>query len=265
MGFILIDFKKREERKQLKKLGPSLLQKMDRWIASCTDSTPTEDECKKMEEEQIKGLIDQYDKEAAKLKRVSDEVPAEREEFVQFLGWKRGKLYMKFSDAIGALKQQAEDTLKRCGDSYKAFEKEQLESFPVPEEELTTELAEFMADMTKYIEDTYPEGVKGLDGYDDELPSGVQSYSEFQAMVAAKEPELKEANKKAIPGAITQLKEHSKTRFKNIINDAVKKAVDEIVTDLSDDVLPYLGEAEMAALRKELIESAKAYGATRLE
>ena len=265
MGFILIDFKKRDERKRLHRLTPDLLKKMDRWISSCTDSTPSEEECKALEEAQIAKLTEEFDKEAARLKRVKDEVPKEREEFVQFLGWKRGKLYLKFSDAIGALKQQAQDTLKQCADSFSKFEKEQKESFPVGEDELTTELAEFLADTNKFVEDTYPEGVKGLDGYDDELPAGVQSYAEFLAMVAAKESELKEANKKAIPAAVDQLKSGSKARFQNIINEAVMKATDEIVKDLSDDVLPYLEEGEMAALRQELIESAKAYGKTRLE
>lgn len=84
-------------------------------------------------------------------------------------------------------------------------------------------------------------------------------------MVAGKEKELKEANKKAIPGELVKIKQGSTARFKNIINEAVEKAIANIVVDLSDDSLPYLPEAEMALLRKELVASAKAYGATRIE
>lgn len=97
-----------------------------------------------MEEAKITELTNEYNAEVETLQRVKDDVPEERRQFIMLLGSKRGKLFRKFHDAIGALKMQAVDTLKRCEDSWKDFEKDQLESFPVGEDEIEKELADFL-------------------------------------------------------------------------------------------------------------------------
>jgi len=265
MGFILIDFKKRDEHSRLKKLGPSLLKKMDVWIANYHDGTPTAEECTTMEEAKIVELTTEYDTVSQQLLRVKEEIPNEREQFVKYLGWKRGKLFLKFGATIEALKEQAVETLQRCDEMWKTFEQELVESFPVAEDTIGAELAEFLANTTQYIEDTFPEGVKGLDAFDDALPNGVPSYTEFQRSVMASENKLKVANKDAIPGELKKIKETSKEAFKLAVNKAIQKAVADIVVDLSDDTLPYLDEAEMEDLRKGLIESAEDYGASRMD
>ena len=111
--FILIDLKKRGEHAELKKLGPNLLSSMDVWIANYQDGTPTAEECTTMEEAKIVELTEEYDTKAEKLWRVKEEVPEARAQFVKYLGWKRGKLFLKFGATIELLKDQAVETLVR--------------------------------------------------------------------------------------------------------------------------------------------------------
>ena len=165
MGFILIDFKKREEHRQLKQLGPDMLKDYDRFVANYSETTPTEDECKAAEDAEIQRLIGKFDEALSKLKRVKEDHDEQKEQFVRMLNWKRGKLYLKFSDAVGALKAQALDILKQCTETFDSFEKELIASFPIAESEISKELSAFMASQTSFIEETYPEGVKGLDQF----------------------------------------------------------------------------------------------------
>ena len=112
----------------------------------------------------------------------------------------------------------------------------------------------------------FPEGVSGLDAFDDALPNGTPSYTEFQRSVMASEHKLKVANKEAIPGELAKVKESSKDGFKLAVNEGIQKAIAEIVLDLQqEETLPYLEEDEMEAFRKELIKSAEEYGASRME
>jgi hypothetical protein len=263
--FILIDFKKKGEHSDLKKLGPDLLKKMDVWIANYQDGTPTEEECATMEQATIVELTKEYDTEAEKLKRVKDEVPEARAHFVKYLGWKRGLLFLKFGATVKALKEQAVETLQRCGEMWKTYEHDLIASFPVGESDIKRELAEFLSQTSQYIEDTFPEGVAGLDAFDDELPDGTPSYTAFQQQVMASEDTLKVASAEAIPGELEKIKDSSIFGFKLAVNKAIEKAVAGIIVDLQNGTLPYLDEAEMESLRKELIKSAEEYGESRMD
>jgi len=263
--FILIDFKKKGEHSDLKKLGPDLLKKMDVWIAKYQDGTPTAEECASMEEAKIVELTQEYDTEAEKLKRVKDEVPEKRAHFVKYLGWKRGKLFLKFGATVEALKEQAVEILQRCGEMWKTYEQDLIASFPVGESAINRELAAFLSQTSQYIEDTFPEGLLGLDVFDDELPDGTPSYTDFKQQVMASEDKLKVASTKAIPGEIEKIKESSIVGFKLAANQAIEQAVAGIILDLQNDTLPYLDGAEMESLRKELIKSAEEYGASRMD
>jgi hypothetical protein len=105
----------------------------------------------------------------------------------------------------------------------------------------------------------------GLDAFDDALPDGIPSYNEFQRTVMASENQLKVKNKDAIPGELEKIKESSKAALKTSINEAIQKAVADMVLDFQDDTLPYLDESDMAAFRKELAKVAEEYGASRIE
>jgi hypothetical protein len=82
----------------------------------------------------------------------------------------------------------------------------------------------------------------------------------------ASEHKLKEANTAAIPDELAKLQESSKEGFKLAVNEAIQKAIADIVLDLQqEETLPYLDEEEMEAFRKELIKAAEEYGASRME
>lgn len=249
----------------MKKLSKELLSQMDVWIANYQDETPTAEECTVVEEAKIVELTTEYDTVAGTLWRVKEEVPKEREQFVKYLGWKRGKLFLKFGATIQALKDQAIETLTHCDEMWKTFEAELIESFPVPEPTIGQELQEFLTGTTNYVNDTFPEGVEGLDAFDDALPDGVPSYTEFQRTVLASENKLKTVNKEAIPGEIAKIKETGKVGLKLAVNEAIQKAVADFIMDFSDESLPYLNEEENAALRKELAAAVKDYGASRMD
>ena len=112
---------------------------------------------------------------------------------------------------------------------------------------------------------TFPDGVTGMDSYDDVLPEGLPSYATFLESLETKKVEYQAKNVDAIPAAVEQVKADSKRMFQETINKAVEKAIEDIVMDLSDDQLPYLEEDAMQALREELVAAAKEYGATRIE
>ena len=290
--FILIDFKKRGEHSDLKKLGPDLLKKMDVWIANYREGTPTEVECATMEQVTIVELIQEYDTAAEKLKRVKDEVPEARAHFVKHLGWRRGLLYLNFGATVEVFKEMAVATLQRCGEMWKTYEHDLIASFPVGDSAIKRELAEFLSQTSQYIEDTFPERkgdsaelleflsrtskyiedtstfpecVVGLDAFDDELPDGTPSYTAFQQQVMASEDKLKVASAEAIPGELEKIKDSSMSGFKLAVNQAIEKAVAGIIVDLQNYTLPHLDEAEMESLRKELIKSAEEYGESRMD
>lgn len=268
--FILIDFKKREETSALQKLVPEIGMKLDKWIHDydCGDSTPpNEEEAKVLEDKALEEFLLEYDTRAAQLRRVdADEHADRREQVVKNLNKRKGRLFRKYSDQVSALKNQAADTMQYCADTFASFE-ESLEKdvLPTSEEDLDKVFEDFLDQIQNYIESTFPDGVAGMDSYDDSLSDGLLAYPAFREMVVAKKEEYKAKNTEAIPGAVEKVKASSKDMFRDVINKAVETAIEEIVEDLSDDVLPYLDEAAMQALRDELIAAAKEYGASRIE
>ena len=266
MGFILIDFKKKDERSRLNKLVAAYQTKMNKWVrAYPNDGTPPgEDECAELEDAQITTFLEEFDAEAKVLWRVEKEVPSKRTLLKSKLEKKKGKLYRRFSDTVDALKDQAAEALTFCLDALKDSETELTDMLPVGVEVIEKEFEELAATCNSYVENSYPEGVAGLDAYDDDLPEGIPSYTDFQALCEEKQAAIKDASERAIPAHIESLKEKTLAMCKEKIDEAIQKATEDIVTDLSDDVLTYLSEEDMLALREELVGSAKEYGASRL-
>mmetsp|Transcript_3237 Transcript_3237/g.4662 ORF Transcript_3237/g.4662 Transcript_3237/m.4662 type:complete len:274 (+) Transcript_3237:97-918(+) len=267
--FVLIDFKKREERAALQKLVPEIGMELDKWLHDydCGDATPpNESEAKELEEARIAEFLLEYDTRAGQLRRVDADEHAERRvQVIKNLDKRRGRLFRKYSDQVSALKNQAADTMQYCVDTFGGFEESLGDVLPTSEAELDKAFEGHLEQIRNYIESTFPDGLAGMDSYDDALPDGLPAYPAFKEMVEAKKEEYKAKNTEAIPGAVEKVKASSKDMFKDVINKAVETAIEEIVEDLSDDVLPYLDEATMQGLRDELIAAAKEYGASRIE
>jgi hypothetical protein len=266
--FVLIDFKKREDRSSLQKLVPEIGMKLDKWIRDYDsgDATPpNEDEAKALEDDKIAELLAEFDTKAGQLWRVEVEHAGRREQVVKNMDKRKGRLFRKYSDQVSALKNQAADTMEYCMDTFQSFEESLADVLPTFETNLDEIFESHLGQIQNYIESTFPDGVTGMDSYDDALPEGLPSYPKFKDMVAAKKEEYKAKNTEAIPGAVDKVKASSKDMFKDVINKAVETAIEEIVEDLSDDVLPYLDDDAMQALRDELIAATKEYGASRIE
>jgi hypothetical protein len=267
--FILIDFKKREERSALQKLVPEMGMKLDKWIHDydCGDATPpNETEAKALEDAQIAKLLTEYDTYTSdKLRRVAEEHAERRLQLVKNLDKRTGRLFRKYSDQVSALKNQAADTMQYCVDTFESFEESLGDVLPTSDADLDKLFEGHLEQIQNYIESTFPDGVAAMDSYDDALPGGLPAYPAFKEMVAAKKEEYKAKNAEAIPDAVEKVKASSKDMFKDVINKAVETAIEEIVEGLSDDALPYLDEDAMQGLRDELIAAAKEYGASRIE
>lgn len=265
--FILIDFKKKEEQSKLRNLPGEYGRQFDDWVACfANDGTPpNQEECATLEAEKMADLMKDFDTAAGKLGRIQDEVPARKKVLESNLDRRRGRLYTRFSFHVQALQEQAAVTMQFCVDALKEYDSSLVEMLPTTGAAIANEIKKCMADCEQFIEASFPEGVAGLDSYDNVLPDGVPSYSKFKELVQLKETELKAKNAAAIPAEIEKIKATAAKRFQDQINEAILKAMAEIEQDLSDDTLPFLDQAAMVSLRSELMASAKEYGTSRLD
>jgi len=190
MGFILIDFGKREERGKLKKLVSVLTRRMDIWIGSqYNDGTPPpEDTCSELEDAFIAQLMEEYKKGTSegRLNRVKGEHELYRQKLETTLNKKKGLLYARFSGTVDKLRSKAVLVLNSCVDALNESEGELRAGFPVAPETIEKEFEELIAGVNEEIEAIYPNGVKGLDDYDDGLPDGVPSHLQWLEQVASK-------------------------------------------------------------------------------
>jgi len=265
MGWVIIDFKKIEDKRTLGMLPSNYAHKMDKWIKSVTDETPTEEECAELEQAKIDELLEAFDRQTEKMFRVQDQVPDARAELERHLVRRRGKLLRRFAGEIGELKDLAADCIEFCVDYLTNTMNRISESLPVPEGVVGEAISELRNNCEDYVATTFPGGVDGMDAYDDELPDGFPSYAEFKERVAAAELELAETNLSKIEAGVEEVKAEAAAMAQNKINEAIKTAMDEIREDLSDDVLPYLESDAMEALREELLATCEEYGASRLD
>jgi hypothetical protein len=266
--FILVDFRKREEAAALQKMVPELCLKMDKWIQNYTNedrTPPNEEEAGVLEMEQISRILEEFDEGALNCKRVQDKWPERRSLLEKNLSRRKGKLFAKFSEQVEALQDQAATTMMYCMETFADFEQGLENLLPTRESDIDIVFGNMMDNCKGYIEASFPEGISGIDAYDDVFPEGTPSFAKFQEMVSVKQAEYKQQNKDAVGPAIAKVKEHSLASFKAKLNDAIESAVKEIEEDLSDDALPYLDEATMISLRQELIASAKEYAKSRLD
>ena len=153
-----------------------------------------------------------------------------------------------------------------CVDSLQALEQQLRGQIPIRDSQMEQDFADWNKQIQEYIETTFPEGVVGIDSYDDILPDGLPSYKEFQQQCTTKMEELRKLNQSAIPEALEKVKTSSRYMFQNRINQAIQAAVQEIESDLSNDTtLAFLDDTAMAELKQELIVLAKEYAHSRLD
>jgi len=259
--FILIDFKKREDKKTIANLVPEKAKNYYSFIKNYSPEglPPNEEECAAIEEEQISLTLSEFDEVAGHLWRVKDEVPNRRHRLVSILESRRGKLWARFSESVSELQDLADLTMEYCVARLEETEEDVKGSLPEASDSIVSAFDKLVEDCEEYIEETFPGGVEGLTAFDDNLDAFKESIE------GKKNEEYPAANADAINDELEKLKEESMIMVKKWINDVVKTAVYEIEKDISDDTLPYLDEEKMWEFRDVLITAAKEYAESRLD
>jgi len=268
MGFILIDFRKMEEDRAHKGYVAGTIKKMDQWIRDYeNDGTPpNEEEATALEEEKVNELLSEYDDYVPEhFNRVKNKFVARRDKMEKKLKQRGGRLFAKFSDDVWALQDKAVAMMTFCKEELEELEEVLSENMPMDPNTIVEDFDSFLASCREYIDMTYPDGVEGMDAYDDDLPEGLMPYNQFVEMVGAKKDEYLTQNGESKGPAIEKVKEATKEMCRSKINEAVKHALADIVTDLADDKLVFLDDDAMEELRTELITSAEDYAKTRTD
>mmetsp|Transcript_19897 Transcript_19897/g.24561 ORF Transcript_19897/g.24561 Transcript_19897/m.24561 type:complete len:276 (+) Transcript_19897:139-966(+) len=261
--------KYKEDTKKLSLLVKTLTKDMDKWIKGFeNDGTPpNEEQGKELEDAKIAEFEEEYDSQAIFAVEGKDEnnlIPEYKEKLQENLEEMRGDLYRRFSGAVDSLERSAAKVLKACVKAYTRKEAELKTRLPMGESDIVNEFDELIEDLTEFISTRFPDGVEGLDNYDDELPDGIPSWSEFKEQCSAKVEEIKGLSEEAIPAAVEEIKANTLASVKKSIDEAINKTMDAVKEDLSDDSFPYLNEDATAELRSELISMSEEYGKSRL-
>lgn len=268
MGFILIDFKRMDEDRRLKQYVADTIKKMDQWIRDYeNDGTPpNEEEAAALEEEKINELLSEYDDYVPlHYYRVNDKFAHRREKMERKLHQRQGRLFAKFRDDVWALEDKAIAMMTFCKEELEELEEVLTENMPMDLNTIVEDFDSFLACCREYIDMTYPDGVEGMDAYDDDLPEGLMPFTQFVEMVEAKKLEYMTQNEESKAPAIEKVKGDAKEMCRSKINEAVKQALADIQTDLADDKLAYLDDEDMEELRSELIAYAEDYAKTRMD
>jgi len=258
----------KEEKKTLSKIVRVLSKEMDMWIRNFpNDGTPpNEEQCKELEDAKIAEILELYDARVAvaKLEAFTELVAEYKADLNDELVGMRGDLNRKFTKAVDNLEASAAIVLRECVKKLDRKERKIKSVLPIKADVISEELEELVQDLEDWIGPRYPEGVVGLDNYDDNLPEGIPSWDDFKKSVAAKEEELKGLNAAAIPAEIEVLKANTLNAVKKQIDDAIRSTMDAVKEDLSDDTFAFLAEDATVELRAELIAMAEEYGNARL-
>jgi len=240
----------------------------EQWITDFTnddDTPPSHDQCAELEEAKITELMESFMSKTKPLSRVKDYIPEKADKLQALLDMRRGYLYKRFANVVEALEDTAAGMLSFCTISLESKEAELKELFPIKESKVAEEIQELRDELNKWISNGFPDGVEGLDAYDDYLPDGIPSFAAFKEAVSLKEEELTALNSEAIATKLQETRDFSKREVKEKVNAAIAAAVAAVEEDLSDDMLPYLDESSMAEFRAELISASKEYGCSRLD
>jgi hypothetical protein len=275
MGYLYNKFqeaqKTRFERDTINKVVRVLAKSMEMWVSLYRDfgAPPSAEECAALEDVRIRELLAEYRPKVAKgLGReilTPDELVDNREAELEIeLMGKRGLLFQKYSGAIKKLEEQAAEHLGKAISGLAAKVDEVRGTMPTKLAAIEEEFQELMDELTQDIEARYPEGVSGLDKFDDTLPAGIPSWEMFLVQVEEKKTELAAENTVAVAKQIDTMKESAEAIIKEKINAAIRATIDEIKLDLSDDPITFLDEADSEKLRRELMDSTEAYGASHL-
>lgn len=235
------------ELRNLDEIVKDLVTTMDVLILQFeNDGTPpNEEQAKDWETEKFKELKANYNERAKEAtgrdpKDDKDSMSVRKRQLNRKLQSRRGKLFARFSDAVGDLKGQAENAIKSAEEELAEMEADIEEALPIKPSEITSQYDELMARVEENINASFPDGVEGLDNYDDGLDC--QSYADFKTSVAAAQEAMQA---KAVEASVAATNEYK------------EGIVEAIASDLADDEIDY-AEDGGEGIKAAILESIKA-------
>lgn len=223
------------------------LKKFDNFLKELTnDGTPlNEEQSAKLEKQKFEEAEDNYEKRAhkstgRKAEDKDDNISVRLRQLQRGLKARKGKIFAKFSGAVGDLKAQAAETLSNCVESLQSFEEDTRAKLPLLSSAIEAEYKNLRRGLDDQINTSFPDGINGLDNYDDDLPEGTPSYKEFVGKFRESREQMLAANESA--------KESAKLQIRDGFLDDLKAAIAEI------DELPigFLTEEESAELKNRM-------------
>lgn len=261
----------KDDSKHLAKLVNEKGIEMDNFIEGFPDDPlPTEEQCVEAEDGHIAFLLERFVIEAPdKTHREStgeedDPMEIKKGQLAEILEMRKGYLFGRFAEGVEALEEKAAKMLSHCVKALEKVEKELKEEMPVKPANVSETFSDLLASLTKFVNGKYPDGIEGLDQYDDNLPEGIPSWSEFKDQVASKEEEMMAANEEEIGKGVEDIKTHNNEDIKEAVDDAIKAAIEDLKKDLGSDPYDFLDDDAAETLRGELIAAADEHCSARL-
>ncbi len=236
-----------KELEELDDLVEDELKKFDKFLKELTnDGTPlNEDQAAKLEKEKFDEAEDNYEKRAhkktgRKAEDKDDNISVRLRQLQRGLKARKGKIYAKFSGAVADLKSQAAETLSNCVETLQSFEEDTRAKLPLLASSIEAEYSSLRKNLDDQINSSFPDGIPGLDNYDDDLPEGTPNYKQFIHKLKESREEILAANEAA--------KESAKVQIRDGFLDDLRAAIAEI------DELPigFLTEEESAELKNRM-------------
>ncbi|KAJ1427360.1 hypothetical protein B484DRAFT_76437 [Ochromonadaceae sp. CCMP2298] len=233
---------------ELDNIVKNLTKNLDEAIAGYeNDGTPpTAQQASEWEENKFEKLCAHYDKEARDCTGRApdddkDNMAVRRRMLVRKQEARKGALYARFSGDVASLTAKAGITLRACVEELAELEAALGNAMPSKASFVTGEFAALQSRLSDNVEASFPDGARGLDNYDDELPDGVPSWSDFNIQVQAAQERALETNAAAVAEATAAMK---------------AGILAEIESDLAEDI--EFMEDDGAELKAAVVEAVRA-------
>ena len=187
-----------------------------------------------------------------------DDINEKREWVKERLEKRKNKLWDRFSEDAKDMFKKARKVMQQCQDELEANNAEVAAGLPAKREWIINEYTELVDVQTAYIEENFPEGIAGLDNYDD--GERCISWEDWKAACLAAQEEALEANETCRAEMLASLKENMTA----MLNAKVREAIEAVKEDVCDDEIAFLEDEEVDAFRAEMAEACDAYLAEKL-
>mmetsp|Transcript_3968 Transcript_3968/g.9056 ORF Transcript_3968/g.9056 Transcript_3968/m.9056 type:complete len:263 (+) Transcript_3968:113-901(+) len=207
---------------------------------------PSAEQADEWEEQQFKAQMKCFDELALKATGrepvdKTDNMAVRRRMLKRKQQARKGALYTRFTTETADLTAKASRTLLACVEELAELEAALTPTLPAKASHVTTEFAALQSRLSDNVEASFPDGARGLDNYDDELPDGVPSWSDFNIQVQAAQERALETNAAAVAEATAAMK---------------AGILAEIESDLAEDI--EFMEDDGAELKAAVVEAVRA-------